>query len=119
MRERDYPYLSNEERVDNKKKKNKKVAESIHHILAQGRWWSDVPQNRKKLFHRVHEAIHMLFGNADLIGKIDRLLDLEHTALNEEVLIDVEKLVKRWRGKQIYLDDVYKDELEGEDTHDV
>lgn len=101
------PYISNEHRSAHKRLA-KDSAENIHHILARHMGGSNHANNKIKLYHYIHSALHTLFGNRDLIDKIEKLYHIEDTALEESLKIDLEKLIKKRKGKNIYLDECIK-----------
>lgn len=105
------PYINNADRLDKTKKLKDKTSENIHHILAKSLGGSDVKDNKIKLYWYIHNALHCLFGNVDILGKIDRIVDIEQTALDEDFLIDIEKLVKKRKGKDIYKDNIYRENV--------
>lgn len=101
------PYISNEHRLSYERR-IKETSENIHHILAQAEWWSHNKKNKIRLFHYIHSAIHTLFGNVDLIKKIEKLYHIEDTALQEELKIDLERFIKKRKDRNIYLDECIK-----------
>lgn len=95
------PYVNNKHRLSHERN-TRDAAENVHHILARAKGWTNDKDNRIKLFHYIHSAIHTLFGNNDLVGKIEKLYHIEDTALEEEIKIDIEQLIKKRKGKDIY-----------------
>lgn len=100
------PYISNEHRTA-KDKIKKETAENIHHILAKAEWWSNHKDNKIKLYHYIHSAIHTLFGNQNLVKKIEKLYHIEDTALEEELKIDIERLIRKRKDRNIYKEDCF------------
>lgn len=101
------PYISNEHRTSLGRVK-KETAENIHHILARANGGSNNKNNKIKLFHYIHSALHTLFGNQNLIQKIEKLYHIEDTALEEELKIELEKLIKKRKDRNIYISDCEK-----------
>lgn len=92
------PYLNHEEyeRVTNRSRR-KDYAENLHHILMKSRNGSNHLDNTIKLYLDVHNAYHRVFGNMILPERIERMLDIERSAMNVEAidLIEGKLLTKK------------------------
>lgn len=95
------PFINNKHRLAFHRN-TKESAESVHHILARAKGWTNDKDNRIRLYHYIHSALHTLFWNNDLIKKIEKLYHIEDTALEEDIKMDLERLINKRKGKDIY-----------------
>lgn len=110
------PFINNEHREAWKRRK-KDIAEGLydildnentHHIVARAKWGSNYFKNKIRLFEQYHNAWHAVFGNADNVRKIHRVLMLESSALSDEYKKDVEWLINKWKDKDIFTNNCKK-----------
>jgi len=96
------PYLNNIDRW----KKHIHYQEDWHHIVPRSRGGSNVRENKVKLYKVLHEALHRVFGNLDPREQLIRLLELNHTALTDELSRDIMKVLSEDDDEYWYKKDV-------------
>lgn len=62
---------------------------NTHHIVATSIGGSNNKINKVRLDTRHHAALHMLFANQSPIGQIERLMNINCTALTDQFKNDV------------------------------
>lgn len=68
---------------------------NTHHIVPSSRWGSNVKINKVRLDTRHHAALHMLFNNWTPKEQIERLMNINCTALSEQFKHDVRMILSQ------------------------
>ena len=80
---------------------------STHHILPKSMNGSNNTSNLIELKHNQHQALHTLFWTDILPDKIRKLVWIEYTALREEIIVELLKVLKEIGNNPR---DIYKDD---------
>lgn len=65
-----------------------------HHIVPRSKGWSWEKENIKRLKTKTHEALHILFSNDTPQEQIQRLIQLNYTALTREFVSDINRILQ-------------------------
>ena len=77
----------------NKDDHYKSEQEDSHHVLAKSRWGANGQENRIKIYHKVHQALHALFSNATPTEQIETLIKINQKALSDDFLHDMNEII--------------------------
>lgn len=65
-----------------------------HHICPKSIWWTNNPDNIKRLKDNVHKALHILFTNNSPVEQLWNLtFKINHTALTDEFKEDIRQIL--------------------------
>lgn len=67
---------------------------SRHHIVPRSKWGTWEKDNIKRLKVKTHEALHILFSNDTPQEQIQRLIQLNYTALTREFVSDITRILE-------------------------
>jgi len=68
-----------------------------HHKVPKSRWWTNVEDNKKRTLKTIHRAIHTIFVNDTTIEKIQRILDMDWSALQWDFVRDVKRILELYK----------------------
>lgn len=83
----------------------RQIVTTTHHIVPKSRDGSNIRANKTELDERIHVALHRIFNNMTPVEQIDKLMQLNASALTYEFKSDVHRILSQWYDDSEY---VYK-----------
>lgn len=87
--------------------KPKSYIENVHHIYPTSRLWSQIEDNKVRLYESLHNARHRVYGNATPIEQLDQRLHINYTALSKEFIKDFLALIQTSEDEYYYKNGIY------------
>lgn len=73
-----------------------------HHLYPRSRWWTDIDENKEKLYIRFHEHFHWVFGNLTPQEQLLKLLIINKTIWTNEFKNDIYKILNETEEDYYY-----------------
>lgn len=79
-----------------------KYESNNHHCYPQSRWWCDTEINKQRLYIRLHEHLHWVFGNLTPQEQLLKLMIINKSIWTEEFKNDIYKILNETQEDYYY-----------------